>query len=399
MMKASFSSEAELQEWMRTALADPCLFSEKLIDGRILSHRGTSSPSYKTVHDSYRRARYLLEGMEVVTDNQNISLDKSTRLRPDFLMWSQITNAYAIVELKNAPKPEREAGTELSAYHAELRSALPFIPEGDIVNVIVALHWSDILRRHVWHAIGAQSRCILCLQPVELVSGGVKTIKLRIIPPEELLKGINERLLSSLRMVGYSLFHERRSMYAQNPPRCEDDIHPLYAAVSAIANRGTELKSHGFAFIWHDSLLPYSHVISFMCTESTPSAVAFARRLRNSSKVNFLSHIMSQVKQSDDDPIIGATAQDLANRLSEFTGAQYNIDLETTQDWLLLGMRMTQQGCTPLSFKGWGVFGAAFEDELARQYRTQDYFPPPDCPIIGMRVVDQLAVNWDGEEE
>lgn len=399
MMIASFSSEAELQEWMRTALADPCLITNKLIEGPIFRDRGASSPSHKLVHDSYRRALYLLNGMEVVTDNQNISLVNSTRLRPDFLMWSQITNAYAIVELKNAAKPEREAGTELSAYHAELRSAFPYIPEGDIVNVIVASHWSDILRRHVWHAIGAQSRCILCLQPVELVGSGAKTKKLRIIPPEELLRGITEHLLSSIRMVGYSLFHERRSMYAHYPPRCEDDIHPLYAAVSAVANRGTELKSHGFAFIWRDSSLPYSNVISFMCTETTPSAVAFTRRARSSSKNSFLSHILSQARQSDDDPIIGATAQDLANRLSEFTGAQYNIDIETTQEWLSLGMRMTRRECTPLSFKGWGSFGAAFERELARQYRTQEYFPPPDCPLIGMQVVDQLAVNWDGEEE
>jgi hypothetical protein len=104
--------------------------------------------------DSIQRQRTILaanealaalDQLEVVSDNTSISRSVGEVLRPDFVLFNRRMGKIVLVELKDDALPERQAVTELLAYERETRNHFPFLGQLEVVFVLIAREWSDLL--------------------------------------------------------------------------------------------------------------------------------------------------------------------------------------------------------------------------------------------------------------
>ncbi len=156
-----FSSEAEMQEWLSGLLVDSKNISDIIINLEYLKSFSPANFYEKRIHDSYRICLDSLYITEMITKNENISVDPHDILKPDFVLYAPETESVVIVELKNISGPTRQAGTELAAYSCEIKSAIPFISDGDIVNVIVSTEWPALLKHYIFHQIFWQKKNVI----------------------------------------------------------------------------------------------------------------------------------------------------------------------------------------------------------------------------------------------
>src|SRR5689334_14728819 len=89
-------------------------------------------------------------------------------------------------------RPSRQAGTEAGAYAGELRSHLPFLSDGDVVNVLISSVWPTLLRHYVAHEILWIGRKVLCLEPVEVG----ESHSLKIVEPARFTDDVDAKVSS-----------------------------------------------------------------------------------------------------------------------------------------------------------------------------------------------------------
>ncbi|GCE85243.1 hypothetical protein [Komagataeibacter diospyri] len=116
--------------------------------------------------DSLQRERIILAAdealnalgdVEIISDNTSISRNPGEILRPDFVLFNRKLGRLILVELKDDKQPERQAVTELLAYERELRNHFPFMGGMDVVFVLIAREWGDLLN-HAYAALAARGR-------------------------------------------------------------------------------------------------------------------------------------------------------------------------------------------------------------------------------------------------
>lgn len=134
------------------------------------------SNSEKTISENFDFCIPFLITNEIIVENKNISLDDKDILRPDFILYSAENQGMVILELKNISNATRQAGTELSAYAAEIRSQLIYMSDADMINVIISSEWPTLLCHYVSHEILWMDRKILCLKPINERNGKFFTI-------------------------------------------------------------------------------------------------------------------------------------------------------------------------------------------------------------------------------
>lgn len=143
-----FNKESDMQEWLDT----------EIVKNSSLSHIITSPPNkdetlyssqkeYKKIYDSFDKSYDSLHVVKKITADENISSNRQEILRPDFILKLTENESIGIVELKNTRSASRQTGTELSAYHTQLKQHHPNLSKSDVIYIIISTDWSTLLKK------------------------------------------------------------------------------------------------------------------------------------------------------------------------------------------------------------------------------------------------------------
>ncbi|WP_223565226.1 hypothetical protein [Agrobacterium tumefaciens] len=156
-----FKTESEMQreigELVRTGQLANCIVS-----GENLAALLDESPNALPLFSIDRLSRTAMvraalgcikdiNDIQILTDDQNVSMRRGEALRPDFVGISEDSRSVWIIELKNSTQTAREAFTELLGYEHEVKNYLPFLADWDINFVLIASEWSTLLD----HSLGS----------------------------------------------------------------------------------------------------------------------------------------------------------------------------------------------------------------------------------------------------
>lgn len=385
-----FDDEGEMQDWLERELAEREGLTE-LIEEFDFGTARNASWSFKKVLESFEYCFRSLNMLEVISRNENISISTKEILRPDILAYAPETQSVVIIELKNISGPTRQAGTELSAYCAEVNNYLPFISDSDIVNVIISVEWPTLLRRHVIQDILWRGRKLICLRP-ELVG---TDIRLKVVTPDDLGCAEVDLKLSPHHVGGYQLCLYDDELYSHNPDRDRLSAHlpQMKSALSAMAAKGHALGSHGFAFLWRDlwteSLAPYN--ITMLNVASFNRLDRFLLELQEGEDLAEISRRLLRMVSEFSPEGHGNSLNDITNEGERFLRAFCTPRTEGFFTWPALRDVMERRA-DHVAFVAWGIFGERHLDLLDQEYRAgsnPDFFSPQ----IGIKLV-----NWIVDE-
>ncbi len=387
-----FDKESDFQKWIIDSLdEDNCAGLADLISNPDYLRDYTPVGLEETkILDSFKSCLSALYINEVISKDENISLTKPDSLRPDILMYAAETQGMVFVELKNIPGPTRSAGTELSAYAAELRSYIPFLSDGDLFNVIISPCWPTLLRHYVFHEIFWQQKNIICLQPVKNDTG----IKLEIKSIKELLEVDTVTKVSAQHITGYQLCLYDYELYTDNPDKKRLDKHipQMKAALSVMATEGNRQNSHGFAFLWKDnlegSLAPYS--ISVFNFAPFQSIERFLHNVENmDAELTEMQKRFIKIVQEQEPTGHGVSLSNITKVGSKFLEGVCEPMMEGFTTWDVLSDIMISRADL-IAFQGWGMFGDVFNDRLISEYSAGNIDVSVTCPDIGLNVIEEL---------
>jgi hypothetical protein len=387
-----FGSERDMHEWLRGELAQNAGLGELIVDVDKFQLFVPVDQVQESLFKSFNHALASLYVTEVISDDENISLNPTEVLKPDFLLYAGETQSLVIVELKNIAGPTREAGTEVSAYAPEVRAYLPFIADGDVINVIISSSWPALLKHSIFHEIFWMKRIILCLEPVVMWS----KICLSIRSIDEFTNGVVSLAVNANNIGGYQLcLYDNTLLQGGDRNRLDGYISQMKIAMSAIAARGYALKSHGFAFLWKDrwvdSLAPYSITMVNFAPFQGPIRFLLAPdgdAAHNEMVDKFLT-LLAEFDPNGHSKSLDEITDSGCAFLDIFCSPQP----EGFVNWKPLREAMLQR-CTLISFQGWGAFGDLFFERLRREHRDAGSQRLADCPSLGLELVDSL-VNLD----
>lgn len=263
-----FKSEKDMQIWLSNlfekgyCLADIVINFEDFAGN--YNHQNYPDSSHQKIVHSFNHCLNSFENHEVLVEDVNISLDSGDILRPDFLLYSSKSENILIVELKNIKESTRQAATEIGAYAAEIRSYLPFLAEGDLVNVIISSEWPTLLCHFIYNEI-VWLKSIICFEPTQ----NGDEIALKIVDPLIIFKEQMTPSISANQLGGYQICLYDEQIYGGgNYMRLEEYEDSMLVALHAMSAKGNLLKAHGFAFLWRHcfdvGLSPYNiTVINF----------------------------------------------------------------------------------------------------------------------------------------
>ncbi|WP_027518483.1 hypothetical protein [Bradyrhizobium sp. WSM1417] len=391
---ALFVDEAEMHQWLRDCFAGGQALGDLIENADALSGAAPSDPRQKRVFESFRYSLESLYVTEVISDDENISLKPGDELYPDFLLYGAETQSLIIVELKNLAGPTRQAGTELGAYAAEVRAYLPFLSDGDTINVVISTQWPVLLRHHILHEIFWMQRNIICLEPLE--RNGKRRLQVKSVgdfADAEAALEIGEHYIGGYQLCLYD--DELRGDPADRNRLGAYKIQ-MKAAMLALANKGNAQKGHGFAFLWKDewteSLAPYS--ITFGNFAPFQSADRFLLALSEDETPTEMQTRWIKIVSEFDPLGHGNSLDEIKEFGCSFLRPFCSPRAEGFTTWATLRKTMLDRG-TPIAFQGWGTFESEFFEALRRKYEGGELDTPPDCPGLGLEVVDRLiSLNY-----
>lgn len=381
-----FATESKMQDWLSNELKKVEGLGELIQNAGWLACVTPTNLGEARVIASFRTSLAALNITETLFEDENISLGAPDVLKPDFVLYAPETQSVVIVELKNLASPSRQAGTELSAYSAEIRSALPFLPDGDVIHVLISQEWPVLLKHYVRHEIFWQGRNLLCLRP-SLKADGSPSIE--ILPIHELAEDISSFQVGKGHLGGYniSLYDDQLYSPSANPDRLTAAIEIFKVATQAMAVTGNRLKGHGFAFLWKDrwqkSLAPYSIVVA------TFAPFQSIERFIKAGDVPKVAERFIKV-------ITEFSPEGHSNYLSEITDTCLEIvsqfcspRVEGFATWGPLS-EMLEGRAEYISFTGWGMFGQAALDEVKKRHSAGDLRCSLSSPEVGKAVLGKI---------
>jgi hypothetical protein len=409
-----FENEGKMQEWLEGEIAARESLSD-LIDEFAKDCDSPTSRAGKKIEDAYRYCIESLHILEVIATDEDIALAKKDRLRPDILAYAPETQSIVIIELKNMSGPTREAGTELSAYCAEINNYLPFISDADIVNVIVSNEWPTLLRRHVVQDTLWRGRKLLCLRPYRVGT----EIRLQTVSPIELGCAEVDLQLATQHMGGFQLCLYDNELYSKEPDRTRLDqyLPQMRSAMSAMAAKGNLAGNHGFAFLWKDdwelSLAPYS--ITILNVAAFNRLDRFLTDLPQGQNLSDIQERFLRLATEHAPEGHGQSLNELTNEAERFLEAFCSPRPEGFTTWPAL-LHVMDGRAEYVSFAAWGFWGERHLDLLQEKYAAGQK-PVFDSPELGFELVakvldpnvpyiDLAYIDWgddddwdDGEEE
>jgi hypothetical protein len=385
-----FNSEKEMQKWFRKIIETESYYG--IIRNNYVGNYENSDE--KKILDVFEICIESFSEVEIITDDQNISLLGKDSLRPDFLLYSPSSQGWIIVELKNIPNPSRQAGTELSAYAAELRTQLIHLSDGDISNIIISTAWPTLLCHYVSHEILWMGRKILCLKP-EIENDD---IVLSVVNPKIFTNTVNINL-SAYEIGGYQLcLYDNFCQHTDyDPLRLDQHVAQMRKALEIAKNSVQSLQSHGFAFLWKDH---------------SPSAVAtYSITLVNAASFQSFGHILDSLPP---EAPLGPLQKGILRIAQEYspTGQTPTLEImrksiveslsniarpfaEGFHTWDILSYFMeNQSGGDLIDFVAWGRFGKRFDKLSLEQYEAGAKETTISNTDLGLQVVEEL-ISWE----
>ena len=382
-----FESERDMQKWLSKELRSVDGIIDLVINKNKFDEYKPISFTEKNIYDSFR---YCVKSMylnNTITEDKNISLKIGDSLKPDFLLYSPETESILIVELKNLGGPSRQAGTELLAYAGEIKTYVPFISDGDIINVIISPIWPTLLRHYVFHEIFWLQRKIICLKPVSIND---KT-KLEILEVSDIIEDDVNVMISEKHLGGYQLCLYDDNLYKDpaNRTRLDPYINQMKSALFAIATKGYSQKSHGFAFLWKDnwkeSLAPYSITILNFAPFQTIERLFHDK----SFKITPMTEEFIKIIEEFNPKGHGQSLIDITNAGNDFLSNFCNPMMEDFTTWNDLKENLKQRA-NLIAFKPWGVFDELFSNKLREEYLQGNLNISSTDPFIGLNMLNEL---------
>lgn len=396
MNALGFATEEQMRVWLRGCLQSIEGLNEIVLNPEILEPRTDDSSQTRAIRDSFGYCKSALHINEVVTDNEDISLADGEVLKPDFVLYAVEDEAMVIVELKNLVSPSRQAGTELSAYAGELRSHLPFLSDGDVVNVLISSVWPTLLRHYVAHEIVWIGRKIICMKPVECEQGH----KLEIVDPALFADGIDVKV-SSYEMGGHQLCLYDDGLYGGGSrTRLDANTRQMRATLQMMAARGNALRSHGFAFLWKDrsaiSLAPYS--ITMVQAAPFQGVAKFLPDLPQGVAPRPIQKRLLKLVGDYDPAGHSKALSEVLQVARRALGRVSSPRAEGFTLWPQLREMMDARvgpvaRAELIAFAGWGRFGDSFADHLIRCFGDGELSRAHDDPELGLDVIAELLTD------
>jgi hypothetical protein len=359
-----FKCEKDMQIWLSNLFAKGCCLAEIVINyedfiGNIRHENYPDSSHQKIIH-SFKHCLNSFENHEVLAEDVNISLDSGDILRPDFLLYSPKVESILIVELKNIKGPTRQAATEIGAYAAEIRSYLPFLADGDLVNVIISTEWPTLLSHFIYNEIVWLNKYIICLEPIR----NGDEIALKILDPFIIFKEQMIPSISANQLGGYQIcLYDEQIYLGGDYMRLEEYEDSMLVALHAMSAKGNSLKAHGFAFLWRHcfdvGLAPYNITVINFASFQTPKLT-----LRNLAmeKSDFGNRLKKVVR--DHRPEGHSSTLDIISDYAEiFLKGFCSPRVEGYSNWKTLKPRIFTD-TDAIAFVGWGIFQDCLFDRL-----------------------------------
>jgi hypothetical protein len=395
-----FADESAMQEWLLEKFTNETALSDLIINYDEFKEPGLPKFSHLTqqkIRESYRFCMASFEIIELLFANQNISLNPKDILKPDFILYAAETQSIVIVELKNLKGPTRQAGTEVGAYAAEIKSYLPFLADGEVVNVIISTEWPALLRHYVVNEIMWLNRKMICLEPVEHEG----EIWLRIFQPERIVEGNLEFSVSSQQLGGFHLcLYDYEGISQGNYFRLNDYQNRIRTALNAMAAKGNALRTHGFAFLWRNiyevGYAPYTiTMVNYSSFQALPYTFLDPAYAPNDTAKRFL-----QLLRDHDPEGHGQMLTEICEAGETFLKGFCETRPEDFRDWGYL-KRFFFEETDALAFVGWGIFEELFYERLARECDALDLDLRHDNPLIAISMLNEiiheqnLHVDWN----
>ncbi len=382
-----FNKESDMQDWLSKELKKNDGVFDLVENEEEFENFVPSNISEEKIYQSFKYCIKSLRLNTVITENENISLKYGDSLKPDFLLYAPEAESIVIVELKNIAVPSRQAGTELSAYASEIKTYVPFISDGDIVNVIISPIWTTLLRHYIFHEIFWLQRNIICLEPISVDGES----KLKILDVKKVVEDNVSLKLSDRHLGGYQLCLYDDNLYHDptNRTRLDPYIKQMETALSAIATKGNSQKNHGFAFLWKDnweeSLTPYSiTILNFAPFQSIERLFHDENYEVNTMTEKFIDIIIENSPLGHGESLIDITEAGI-----DFLQNFCKPEMEGFTTWDNL-KNIMEYRCDLKAFKCWGIFDELYTKKLKEEYTNGNLNISNTDPDLGLKMLDEL---------
>lgn len=394
-----FENESSMQQWISEQFAMGKSLADFVTNFDDFEHSLSNNQSFslRKVIDSFRFCLFSFDNNEVIVENRDISLSDQDILKPDFLVYAPTTQSVIIIELKNLKGPTREVGTEIGAYAAEVKTHLPFLADGDVINVVIASHWPTLLRHYVFNDIVWMDRKLICLQPINTKAG----IQLEIISPDLIADTSPEIKFNTQELGGYHLCLYDEGLYGgADYFRMENNENQMRCALAVMAAKGNSLKTHGFAFLWRHAfevgLAPY--VITMV---NLSPFQALPRLLQNSKiALNDITKRLLRILMDHDPNGHGHLLDSICDEGIRFLERFSKPIPENYTDWNTLKTRIFEN-TDAIAFVGWGIFEELFFDRLHQEYQNGEFDHSHTDPLVAISMLNEiigsetLYANWE----
>jgi len=377
-----FKCEAEMQKWLLSELKKVCGLGELILPVELEGLIGEE-------HIVARNYKYCLDALNytyLISSDENISLKLGDILRPDLLMYSSESEAIVIVELKNIKEPTRQAGTEVSAYAAEVRSYLPSLAGSDIINVVISNDWPVLLRHYVFNEVMWHKKNILCLKPVF----HEQCVRLEVVKPSLLVEGDISFGLAEEHLGGFHICLYDMELYSGGSrERLDLHVEQMKTALRYIGGKGNSQGNNGFAFLWKyfhpHSLAPYMITVVNVAPFLTLERFLKITDVEPESVLGRLFEVTCEHMPTGHGASIGAQQDCAVEFLEKFCRPAP----ESFTDWSNLKTLIASYG-ELVSFQPWGFFESAYFDALNEEYGMGRYDVAANDPVLGMKVLQSL---------
>lgn len=383
-----FSSEHEMQEWLENKFTMIEGLSELIANIESIEHYVPKNSSEEKIKQTFLYCIESLNMNELLTKNENISLEKGDSLNPDMFAFSPETESIVIIELKNQRGATREAGTELSAYAGEIKSALSYLSDGEIINVIISPVWPTLLKHHLYNNIFWQGKKTICLEPCIIDD----EIHLKIIDIPVLVQADIPSKVSEEHLGGYHICLYDNAMYQTHSPvsKLHQKLQLIKSSISAIATKGEKMNTHGFAF-----LTGGGHLSPYFITVVNVAPFKSIERILHSNEIDSYTELPLIERKILDTYLEyipeghGVSLNALFDTASLMLGSVCSPAPEAFTSWSNLKSHILDD-YEPMYFDSWGVFKDSAIDKLCEKYKSGVHDMNLNSVDLGLEVLSDI---------
>lgn len=387
-----FTSEAKMQEWLENKLTSIDGLADIINNIESIKNYIPQNLSESKIKQSFL---YCIESLYLnhsLTRNQNISSTKGESLNPDFLSYAPETESIVIIELKNQQGATREAGTELSAYASEIKSALSYISDGDIINVIISPVWPTLLKHHLYNDIFWQGKNTICLEPFTQEN----EILLKIIDIPLLVQADIPQKISEEHLGGYHICLYDDTLYQQpiSETKLDQYMALIKASISSMSTKGEKMNTHGFSFLSEGyGLSPYFITIVNAAPFKSIERIFHSNDIKSYSDLPLIEQKILDTYLEYAPEGHGASLNSLCETASLMLENICKPRAEGFTSWDELKKHI-QFNCKPIYFESWGIFKELTIEKLSYKYKNGSYNIELNDVNLGFEVIDEIVDEY-----